>query len=306
MDSADPDAISEKAYERGSNQLGTLGSGNHFVEVGHISEIFDSETASKWGLFPKQLVISIHTGSRGLGYQVCDDYISIMLQACRKYRIALPDKQLAAAPVSSDEGKRYFSAMSAAANFAFANRAIIGYYIGESIEKALEISPSEHRLSLLYDVCHNIAKKETHIIDGKKKKVVVHRKGATRALPAGHSALPAEFTSTGHPVIVPGDMGTESYILVGTQKALDETFGSSCHGAGRVMSRNEAKTAARKRNIVDELRQEGIIIQAAGKHTIAEEMPDAYKNITAVVDVMHNSGLCKKVAQWKPRAVLKG
>ena len=246
---ADPEAVSDRALERGCDQLGTLGSGNHFVELQSVDEIYDAEAASTLGLFPGQLVAMIHTGSRGLGHQVCEDYIELMLAAARKYGIALPDKQLCCAPVGSPEGKRYFSAMAAAANFAFANRQTIAHRVELALEGALHISPRDLGLSLVYDVCHNIAKFEEHMVGGRSRRLCVHRKGATRAYPPRHPELPAAYREIGQPVLIPGDMGRYSYVLVGTARAMEECFGSTCHGAGRVMSRQAAKRACRGRDI---------------------------------------------------------
>lgn len=303
---ADPDAISPRAMERGLDQAGTLGSGNHFLEIDVVDEIYQTQTAAEFGLFKGQIVVLIHTGSRGFGYQVCDDYLKVLLKAGDKYGIHLPDRQLACAPVRSPEGQRYLGAMQAAANFAWNNRQVIMHLAKKSLMQALSISESELGFRLLYDVCHNIAKIEEHDVNGKKQKLCVHRKGATRAFAPGHRLLPEKYKNTGQPVIIPGDMGRYSFILAGTDKAMDETFGSSCHGAGRTYSRHQALKAAHGRDLIEELREKGVIIQAKGRKTIAEEMPEAYKDVSDVVDVMHNAGITEKVARVKPIGVIKG
>jgi tRNA-splicing ligase RtcB len=301
-----PDHVSEKAYKRGKGQLGTLGSGNHFVEIGFVEEVFDEKAANALGLQKDQVTVIVHTGSRGLGHQVCDDYIRLLLKASGKYKIDLPDKQLCCAPVSSREGQRYLAAMACAANFAFCNRQIIAYWVQETFQEVLQMGPRGTGLHLVYDICHNMAKIESHEVDGKTRKLCVHRKGATRAFPPHSPFIPKAYREVGQPVLIPGDMGRYSYVLVGTQKALDETFGSSCHGAGRVLSRHQAKKAAKGRAIVRELEDRGIYVQSAGKATVAEEMPEAYKDVTQVVNVIHNAGLGKKVVKLKPLGVIKG
>ena len=303
---ADPDRISERAKERGSAQLGTLGSGNHFVEVGFVAEIFDEEAARTLGLRKDQVTVFIHTGSRGLGHQVCDDSIRVMLNAAKKYKIELPDPQLCCAPISSSEGKQYLEAMACAANFAFTNRQMITHWVRETFEQVFQMGPKDLRLDLIYDVCHNIAKIETHTVDGKARRVCVHRKGATRSFPPNHSDVPADYREIGQPVLIPGDMGRCSYILVGTQKAMEETFGSTCHGAGRVMSRHQAIKAARGRAISRELEDRGIIVRGASRDTILEEIPEAYKDVTEVVDVVHQAGISRKVVKLVPMGVIKG
>ena len=303
---ADPDFVSDRAMERGMSQLGTLGSGNHFVEIGFVSEIYDYKLASALGLEEGQVTVIVHTGSRGLGHQVCDDYIKIMLQASNKYGIELPDRQLCCAPVDSEEGRQYLGAMACAANYAFANRQMVTHWVRDTMEQVLKMSPKDLKLDLIYDVCHNIAKIEEHRIDGKRKKLCVHRKGATRAFPPNHPEIPECYRETGQPVLIPGDMGRYSYVLVGTEKALEETFGSTCHGAGRVMSRHQAMKAAKGRAIVRELKDQGIIVRSAGRATIVEEMSDAYKDVTDVVEVVHNAGISQKVAKLRPMGVIKG
>lgn len=306
IEGADPDSVSEKAMERGRAQLGTVGSGNHFVEVGYVAEVFDEKIAQALGLWKDQVTIFVHTGSRGLGHQVCDDYIRVMMDAAKKYQIELPDAQLCCAPVSSPEGERYFEAMACAANFAFTNRQMITHWVRETFEKFFKMSPKDLRLDLIYDVCHNIAKIETHVIDGEKKKVCVHRKGATRAFPPLHPDIPEEYRSIGQPVLIPGDMGRYSYVLVGTERAMEETFGSTCHGAGRVMSRHQAIKAAKGRAVARELEDKGIIVKGASRGTIVEEIPEAYKDVNDVVNIVHHAGISLKVAKLIPMGVVKG
>jgi len=306
LDDADPDAVSEKAYERGKDQLGTVGSGNHFVEVGYIAEVFDENAARAFGLFRDQATIMIHTGSRGLGYQVCDESIRQMLKAAEKYGITLADRQLCCAPFNSTEGRRYFSAMAAAANYAFANRQMITHWVRETFQEVYGASDVSLGLGLVYDVCHNIAKKETHRVAGKDVTLCVHRKGATRAFPPGSPLIPDRYREVGQPVLVPGDMGRASYILAGTQQAMDETFGSTCHGAGRVMSRNQAMRTSRGRSISKEMEERGVYVRAASKATLAEEMPEAYKDVSKVVRVVHRAGISKLVAKIIPMGSIKG
>lgn len=306
LKNAEPTTVSAKAMERGLDQAGTLGSGNHFLEVDVVEEIFDSEAASAFSLFKGQVVVLIHTGSRGLGYQICDDYLKLLLKEGKKFGFNLPDRQLACAPVKSDEGESYLSAMKCAANFAWNNRQIIMHLAKKSFIRTFGISEEELGFKLLYDVSHNIAKIEEHNIHGMMKKVCVHRKGATRAFPAGNPDIPAQYRNTGQPVLIPGDMGRCSYISVGRAKSMDETFGSSCHGAGRLQSRNQALKEGKGRDLINELKGMGVVIQAKGMKTIAEEMPFAYKNVSEVVDVMHISGISTRVAKLKPAGVIKG
>jgi len=303
---ANPEVISERAYQRGAPQLGTLGSGNHFIEISEVCDIFDEDIAAQLGIQKGNIAIFIHTGSRGLGYQICDDFIKVTLQATAKYGIAIPDRQLACAPIQSSEGQDYIGAMRAAANFAFANRQVISALIESSLLKILNLSPNNLGMRLVWDIAHNIAKIETHEFQGKEYNVCVHRKGATRAFGPGSPDLPTQYQSIGQPVLVPGDMGTESYLCVGTRKAMQETFGSSCHGAGRVLSRTQAKKRSQGRNLYQELAKAGIFVMAEGRSTIAEEMPDAYKNVTEVVNTMHLAGIIKKVARFTPMGVVKG
>ncbi len=303
---ADPQLLSERALERGRNQLGTLGSGNHFLELDLVEEIGDEQAARVLGLFPGQVTISIHTGSRGLGYQVCADHLQLMQKAARKYGIELPDRQLCCAPLSSPEGKRYLSAMACAANFAFANRQLISAWVRESFARVLGKSPEALRIATIYDVCHNIAKLETHQVEGQARQLCVHRKGATRAFPPGHPDIPEAYRSLGQPVLIPGDMGRHSCVLVGTAGAYEETFGSTCHGAGRVLSRHAAKRLARGRNIEAELAAQGIQIRAASRATLAEEISESYKDVLDVVSVVEQAGIGKLVARLRPLAVVKG
>jgi len=306
LKNADTEVVSQRALERGADQVGTLGSGNHFLEIDVVEEIYDVKVAEVFGLFQGQIVIQIHTGSRGLGYQVCDDYLKVLLKASSKYGFKLPDKQLACAPIKSQEGQDYLAAMQAAANFAWNNRQVIMHLAKKVFKETFAMTETELGFKLLYDVCHNIAKIEKHKIGKEEKEVCVHRKGATRAFPPGSKMIPAKYQGVGQPVLIPGDMGRYSYVLVGTDKAMEETFGSSCHGAGRNLSRTKALKYAKGRDIVKELKQKGIVIQAKGYKTIAEEMSDAYKDVSDVVDVMHKEGITRKVAKIKPVGVIKG
>jgi tRNA-splicing ligase RtcB len=303
---AQPEAVSPQAMERGRPQLGSIGSGNHFVEVDYVAEVYDHETAQALGLFPEQITITIHTGSRGLGYQVCDDALRLMQKATVKYGIAIPDRQLCCAPLTSLEAQEYLGAMYSAANFAFANRQLITHRVREAFAEVLQRRPRDARLEVIYDVCHNIGKFETHMVDGQPRRLCVHRKGATRALPPGHAQLPAVYRHLGQPVLVPGDMGRYSYVLIGTPQGGAETFASSCHGAGRMLSRTQAKKAARGRAIARELEEQGIHVRSAGRATLMEEIPEAYKDVSEVVEVVHRAGISKKVAQLRPLGVIKG
>jgi tRNA-splicing ligase RtcB len=303
---ADSHRVSAKALERGRSQLGTVGSGNHFVEVGYVEEVYDEEAAGVLGLHKDQVAILIHTGSRGLGHQVCDDYIKVMMEASRRYGIELVDRQLCCAPVSSKEGQDYLAAMASAANFAFVNRQMITHWTRETFEEVFGLSPKDLQLELVYDVCHNIAKIEEHEVDGKKRRLCVHRKGATRAFPPNHPEVPPAYRSVGQPVLIPGDMGRCSFVLIGTQRSYEETFGSTCHGAGRVLSRHQAKKAARGRSVDKELEKKGILVRGASRATLVEEIPEAYKDVVDVVEVVHQSGISKKVVKLKPLGVIKG
>ncbi len=298
---ANPDRVSERAFERGAPQIGTLGSGNHFLEVQYVDAIYDERAAQAFGLFQGQITVLIHTGSRGLGHQVCQDYVELFLRAAPRYGIELVDKQLAAAPIQSPEGQAYLEAMAAAANFAFANRQLITHFVREAFE-GVGFPPRAHGLRVLYDLAHNNAKFETH----RGRRVLVHRKGATRAFGPHHPEIPEAYRPVGQPVLVPGDMGRYSYVLVGTEKAMDLTFGSSCHGAGRKMSRHQAKKVARTRNLVEELRKEGILVRAATRATVEEEIPEAYKDVALVVEAVEGAGIGQKVARLRPLIVVKG
>jgi tRNA-splicing ligase RtcB len=303
---ADPETVSERAYKRGHDELGTLGSGNHFLEIQTVEEIYDHKIAGAFNLFEGQLTVLIHSGSRGFGHQICDDFLKEMGTRVRESGFDLPDRQLACAYINSEIGKRYLSAMACAANYAWANRQIIMHWSRETFEEVLEISPRELRMELLYDVCHNIAKIEEHVVKKKEATLCVHRKGATRSLPPGHPNVPEIYRTVGQPVLIPGDMGTHSYVLAGSQRALDETFGSTCHGAGRVLSRKQAIKTARGRAINRELEDKGICVQSRGRTTLMEEMPEAYKDISLVVETVHMAGLAKKVAKLRPLGVIKG
>jgi len=306
IEGADPSKVSDRAYERGKGQSGTLGSGNHFLEIQVIDEIYDEEKAGVFGLFKGQVTMMIHSGSRGLGYQICDDYVKSMVSCLSKYNIAVPDRQLACAPVNSQEGKAYLAGMRCAANYAWANRQNLMHLVRLTFEKVFNKGWQKLGLYLVYDVAHNIAKIERHNIDGKEKLLCIHRKGATRAFPPGHADLPERYKNTGQPVIIPGDMGRNSYLLAGTQQARD-TFYSTCHGAGRRLSRSGAMKACAGRNIDKELfSKSGIIVMAKTRSTLAEEAPEAYKDVNEVVDVVHGAGLSVKVARMRPLGVIKG
>jgi tRNA-splicing ligase RtcB len=303
---ADADLVSKRAGERGSSQLGTLGSGNHFLELQYVAEIYDERIASAFGLYKDQMTVMIHSGSRGLGHQVCQEHLKVMVEAAGKYGIHLPDRQLCCAPIRSPEGRSYLAAMSAAANFAFANRQVMSHWARESIGAALGLPPGRTGIHVVYDVCHNIAKFETFPLGGKERRVCVHRKGSTRAYPPGHPQTPAAYRDVGQPVLIPGDMGRYSYVLAGTDRALAETFGSTCHGAGRKMSRGQAKRAVRGRDLLQDLERRGVHVMAAGMATVAEEMPEAYKDVAEVVRIVHEAGLSTRVAQLRPIGVIKG
>jgi tRNA-splicing ligase RtcB len=306
LKSADPEAVSKESMARGSDQLGSLGSGNHFLELDIVDEIFEQDVADVMGIEQGNLCVFIHSGSRGFGHQICQDYLRTMQSAMKKYNIHVPDMQLACAPVESEEGQGYLAAMAAAANFAWANRQVMMHLAEQAILETLHISPRELQWQLVYDVCHNVAKFERHKINGKEKELCVHRKGATRSFSPGHPQLPEIYRSIGQPVLIPGDMGNASYVLVGTSEAMSQTFGSSCHGAGRVMSRKQAMKNAKGRNIINEMKKKGISVMATGMRTVAEEMPEAYKDVHSVVQVMHDSGISKKVARLRPIGVVKG
>jgi tRNA-splicing ligase RtcB len=306
MKGADPAAVSDRAFKRGHDQLGTLGSGNHFLEIQVVDEIYEQEIADVFNLFEGQLTVLIHSGSRGFGHQICDDFLKGMGTQVRDSGFNLPDRQLACAYVKSDMGKRYLSAMACAANYAWANRQIIMHWTMETFEKVLKIGPGDLKMEPLYDVCHNIAKLETHLVDGKKVALCVHRKGATRSLPPGHPDVPERYRKVGQPVLIPGDMETCSYVLAGSQKAMEETFGSTCHGAGRALSRTQAMKVAKGRAIHRELEDKGIFVQSRGRRTLQEEISEAYKDVSLVVEAVHMAGLATKVARLRPLGVMKG
>ncbi len=303
---ASPHAVSDRAKQRGLAQVGSLGSGNHFVEIGRISEIYSPEGAAALHLFENQITVMIHCGSRGFGYQVCDDYLKTMNQAVQKYGIVLPDRQLCCAPLHSPEAKAYFQAMHCAINYAFANRQVISHFIRQVFEKTLRISPKQLGMDLVYDVSHNIAKIEEHQINGQTKRVCVHRKGATRAFPPNHQDIPEAYQKVGQPVFIPGDMGRYSFVLLGADGSMRDTFGSTCHGAGRVMSRRQSTRQSRNMSIVQEMERRGVFVQAESRRTMAEEMPHAYKDVELVVGAAQEAGISRKVAKIKPLGVIKG
>jgi tRNA-splicing ligase RtcB len=307
LSGADPDKISDKAAKRGMPQAGTLGSGNHFLEIQVVNKIFDSHIASIMGIDEVgQILVLIHTGSRGFGHQVCTDHLRIMERAVSKYGIMLPDRQLACAPIKSSEGQDYLAAMACAANYAWVNRQCIAHWTRESFSKVFGKSTEALGMKQIYDVAHNIAKIEEHIVDDRKLKVCVHRKGATRAFPASHKDTPICYKEVGQPVLVPGDMGRCSFIAVGTEKAMVETFGSTCHGAGRMLSRSAAKRSMKGQDVLQELESRGIIIRAGSLPSLAEEASQAYKDVTEVIDVVHHAGISRKVAMAVPMGVIKG
>ncbi len=306
IDGADPDLVSDRAYQRGAGQCGTLGSGNHFVEVQVVDEVYDAAAAEVFGLGVGSVTVMIHSGSRGFGYQICDEYVNSLVKAAQKYQIGLPDRQLACAPVNSAEGQRYLGAMRCAANYAWANRQALMHLVRVAFEEFFKSSPDALGMDLIYDVAHNIAKMEKHTVGGRERLLCVHRKGATRAFPPGHPEVPAEYRHLGQPVIIPGDMGRNSYLLVGTQKAMEETFGTTCHGAGRVMSRGQAIRTANGRDVAKRLEQQGIIVRGTDWKGLAEEQPAAYKDVNHVVDIVHRAGLSRKVCRMRPLGVIKG
>jgi tRNA-splicing ligase RtcB len=306
MAGADPEKVSDRALLRGKDQLGTLGSGNHFLEIEVVEELFDETAAAAFGLEPGQICVLIHSGSRGLGYQVCDDSLARMVKHAGEIGIDLPDRQLACARLNSDRGRDYLAAMACAANYAWTNRQMLMHRTRETFEKTLGMGPRELGMRLLYDVCHNIAKIETFPVEGKEVRLCVHRKGATRAFPPGHAAVPQAYRKVGQPVLIPGNMGTGSYVLAGMEGAFTETFGSACHGAGRVMSRTQATKSCRGRSIPKEMAERGVIVMASGRGTLQEEIPGAYKNLDDVVEVVHRAGLSRKVAKLRTLGCIKG
>ena len=307
MEMADPDKVSDRAKKRGMPQLGSLGSGNHFLEVQVVREIYDQTAAAAMGITREgQVLMMIHTGSRGLGHQVCDDYLRLMGGAVRKYEIALPDRQLACAPVQSDEGRDYLAAMACAANYAWANRLCIAHWVRESFTKVFGKDIDELGLEQIYDVAHNIAKIEEHIVDGKMIRLCVHRKGATRAFPAGQKGVPDRYMSVGQPVLIPGDMGRCSFVAVGTERAMQETFGSTCHGAGRLQSRGAARKIMRGSDVANELAAKGIYVRTDSVESLAEEASYAYKDVTDVVGIAQGAGISRKIIMAAPLGVIKG
>ncbi len=305
MRGADPSRVSQRAKRRGRPQVGSIGSGNHFVEVQYVQKVFEPEVGDALGLSEGQVVVLIHTGSRGLGHQVCTDFLAQMEMgaAMKKYNITLPDRQLACVPIQSPEGQDYLGAMYAAANFAWANRQAITHFTRRAIER---IFGDGAAVRVVYDVAHNIAKRETYKVGGVERDVLVHRKGATRAFPPGSPEIPSRYQEIGQPVLIPGSMGTASYVLVGAQKAMEETFGSVCHGAGRMMSRTAAKRGRDIQQVKRELEEKGIIVQSRTRDGILEEIPEAYKDVDEVVEVVHQAGLARKAARLAPMGVLKG
>ncbi|MEY2669513.1 MAG: hypothetical protein RJA59_2151 [Pseudomonadota bacterium] len=306
---ADPGAVSERARERGADQLGTLGSGNHFLELDVVAEVYDAAAAEAFGLVPGDLAVQIHSGSRGLGYQVCDEAVASLSSSLSRHGreyASLPDPQLACAPVRSAAGQEYLAAMGAAANFAWANRQVMTGLALAALRRALSLSEGDLGARVVYDVCHNVAKHEEHLVGGRSRRLLVHRKGATRAFGPGDPRVPAAYRSHGQPVLIPGDMGRYSYVLAGAAGAMTDTFGSSCHGAGRVLSRNQAMKRARGRSIHRELADRGIEVISRGKKTLAEEMPEAYKDVARVVSVVERAGLSRLVARLEPMGVIKG
>jgi len=307
MKGANPNKVSSKAKKRGVPQLGTLGSGNHFLEVEVVDELYDRGAAKAMGIDDLgQVLVLIHTGSRGFGHQICTDYVELLGQAVKRYGISLPDRQLACAPINSPEGQDYLVAMACAANYAWANRQFILHWVRESFTKVFGKSQKELGMRQIYDVAHNIAKIEEYTVDGRKERLCVHRKGATRAFPAGHPDVPDVYRSLGQPVLIPGDMGRFSYVALGTEVAMKETFGSTCHGAGRVQSRAAAKRSLRGADIAKALAERGIIVKAESMASLAEEASEAYKDVSEVIEVTHKAGISRKVARAKPMGVIKG
>ena len=303
---ADAGKVSPRAKERGKGQVGTLGAGNHFIEIDAVERVLDQTAARRMGLVEKQIVVQIHCGSRGLGHQVCSDYVKRFQKSIRRYDINLPDRELVCAPLSSPEGADYLAAMKAAANYAFVNRQVLASHIRRSFEQTLAGKVNNHNIYQIYDIAHNMAKVEAHIVDGRQLKLCVHRKGATRAFGPGSVELPSVYRDIGQPVLVPGSMGTVSWVLVGTQNSMTQTFGSTCHGAGRSMSRKKAKKSVHGAGLRDQLESRGIHVRAGSMSGLAEEAPAAYKDVNRVVDVVHGAGIARKVARLTPVAVIKG
>jgi len=306
LSGAHADCVSERALERGRDQVGTLGAGNHFIEIDAVAEVFDTRAADRMGLAPDGVVVQIHCGSRGLGHQVCSDYVKRFQKAIHTHGLRLPDRELVCAPLSSPEGREYLAAMTAAANYAFANRQVLTHGIRRSFEQALAGKVSRHSVFQVYDVAHNMARIETHRIDGHPRKLCVHRKGATRAFGPGAPDLPPIYRDIGQPVLVPGSMGTCSWVLRGTEAAMEQTFGSTCHGAGRRLSRRQARKRFKGVKLRQELERSGIHVRAGSMAGLAEEAPQAYKDVDRVVEVVHGAGIARKVARLIPLAVIKG
>jgi tRNA-splicing ligase RtcB len=306
IEGADPGKVSQRARKRGQEQVGTLGAGNHFIEVDMVEEVFDETAAQRTGLFPGQVTVQIHCGSRGFGHQICTDYVDHFQAAVRRYGLKLPDRELVCAPLSSPEGQDYLAAMKAAANYAFANRQVLTHHIRRSFEQVLAGKVKNHHVFQVYDIAHNMAKIEQHESGGRRVEVCVHRKGATRAFGPGSSALPEVYRDIGQPVLVPGSMGTASWVLLGTAGSMAQTFGSTCHGAGRMMSRSKAKKMIRGGELREELEAEGIRVRAGSMSGLAEEAPAAYKDVDRVIEVVHGAGIAKKLARLRPLAVIKG
>jgi len=306
MPGADPGKVSDRAIKRGKPQIGTLGAGNHFIEVDRVVSIFDAEAAQVLGLFEEQMVVQIHCGSRGFGHQVCTDYVSDFQSAVRKYGIQLPDRELVCAPIDSPEGTDYFGAMACAANYAFANRQVLAHFVRQSFEEVLAGHVRDFELHQVYDIAHNMAKIEEHRVGDRLIKVCVHRKGATRAFGPGSDVLPPDLKPIGQPVLIPGSMGTASWVLLGTPGSMEQSFGSTCHGAGRVMSRSRAKKEIRGDKLRDELKGRGIAVRAGSLPGLAEEAPQAYKDVDRVIEVVSKAGIARKVARLEPVAVIKG
>jgi tRNA-splicing ligase RtcB len=306
LQGADAGKVSQRAKDRGKGQVGTLGAGNHFIEIDIVDQVPDPSAARRIGLEPGQIVVQIHCGSRGLGHQVCGDYVKRFQKTIRRYDIHLPDRELVCAPLSSPEGRDYLAAMKAAANYAFANRQVLTHHIRRSFEQVLAGKVGNYRLYQIYDIAHNMAKVETHQIDGRQVELCVHRKGATRAFGPNTADLPGIYRSVGQPVLVPGSMGTASWVLIGTSSAMSHTFGSTCHGAGRTMSRKKARKTVHGAGLREELESAGITVRAGSMPGLAEEAPVAYKDVDRVVNVVHGAGIARKVARLKPVAVIKG
>ncbi|HEX6384455.1 MAG TPA: RtcB family protein [Anaerolineae bacterium] len=306
LEGADASKVGERAKKRGQDQIGTLGAGNHFIELDRVAEVFDEMAAQRMGLFPGQIVAQIHSGSRGFGHQVCTDYVKRFQSAIQKYDIKLPDRELVCAPLSSPEGQDYLGAMKAAANYAFVNRQVLAYHIRRSFEQVLAGKVQNHWVYQIYDIAHNMAKVEEHDVNGRQVKVCVHRKGATRAFGPGSPVLPDVYRDIGQPVLVPGSMGTASWVLVGTEGSMAQSFGSTCHGAGRTMSRRQAKRSVRGSELREELEEHGVHVRAGSMAGLAEEAPTAYKDVDRVIEVVHGAGIARKVARLVPVAVVKG